>query len=110
MMKAYRKPSGAYIELDATTPVNAALIEVAKRPSLQHVWADQWATAPTTASVCWREMTLAERQAEQDAIWQATLDSPTGRLLKVLVLIGVEKGIWTLEDVRTQHRMLSGAV
>ncbi len=53
-MKGYRKPSGVYIEVHDHTPVNEKLIEVALRPSHDHVLADNWKDDPTDPAVCWR--------------------------------------------------------
>ena len=37
-MKAYRKPSGVYIELGDTIPVSSTLVQVAPRPSALEVY------------------------------------------------------------------------
>lgn len=63
-MKGYRKPSGHYIEVPDGTPVSAALIETAVRPSPDHVFADGWATDPMNTTVCWRTKTPAEHDAD----------------------------------------------
>lgn len=52
-MKAYRKPSGVYIELDDRTPVSSTLVQVAPRPSVMHVFASNWNTAPMDPAICW---------------------------------------------------------
>lgn len=70
-MKAYRKPSGVYIELGDTTPVSSTLVQVAPRPSALHVFASAWATAPLDPAICWvldvataRTKKIAETKAE----------------------------------------------
>lgn len=105
-MKAYRKPSGVYIELGDTTPVSITLTQVAVRPSLNHVFSDTWNTDPLNAAVCWRLKTAAELTAEKDAGLQEFLDSPGGKAFKSLVLVGIDKGHWTLAELRTKYRML----
>lgn len=105
-MKAYRKPSGVYIELSDTTPVSDALVEVAPRPSLNHVFSDTWQTDQMNAAVCWRLKTAPELTAEKDAGLQEFLESPGGKAFKSLVLAGVEKGHWTLAELRTKYRTL----
>lgn len=63
-MKGYRKPGGHYIEVSDETPVSDALVEVVVRPSLDHVFADGWATDPMNAAVCWRAKSAAEHDAD----------------------------------------------
>ena len=63
-MKGYRKPSGHYIEVSNETPVSDTLVEVALRPSPDHVFADGWATDPMNSAVCWRGKTPAEHDAD----------------------------------------------
>lgn len=105
-MKAYRKPSGVYIELIDTTPVSDQLVQVATRPSLTHVFSDTWATDPMNATVCWRLKTAPELTAEKDAGLQEFLESPGGKAFKALVLVGIDKGHWTLAELRTKYRTL----
>lgn len=63
-MKGYRKAIGAYIELSDGTPVGDTLVPVAIRPSVNHVFADTWQTAPLDPAVCWRAKTNAELDAD----------------------------------------------
>lgn len=103
-MKAYRKPSGIYIELDDTTPVSITLTQVALRPSLNHVFSDTWNTDPMNAAVCWRLKTAPELTAEKDNALQEFLDSAGGKAFKALVLVGIDKGHWTLAELRAKFR------
>ncbi len=105
-MKAYRKPSGAYIELSDATPVSTDLVRVAQRPSPNHVFSDAWDTNPMDAATCWRLKTGPELNAEQDAGLQGFLDSPGGKAFKSLVLVGIDKGHWTLAELRAKYRSL----
>lgn len=105
-MKAYRKPSGVYIELGDTTPVSTDLILVALRPSLNYVFSDTWNMDPLNASVCWRLKTALELTAEKDAALQEFLDSTGGKVVKTMVLVGVDKGQWTIAELRTKYRAL----
>jgi len=63
-MKGYRKPSGTYIQVDDSTPVSDALVEVALRPSPDHVFSDTWQTGPLNPTVCWRAKTTAEQDQD----------------------------------------------
>jgi len=103
-MKAYRKPSGVYIELQDGTPVSGALVMVVLRPSVNHVWADTWATNPMDVSICWRSKTAVELNAEKDTALQDFLDSAGGKVVKAIILVGIEKGYWTLAELRTKYR------
>lgn len=105
-MKGYRKQSGAYIELDDTTPVSITLTQVALRPSLNHVFSDTWNTNPMDPSVYWRLKTAPELTAEKDAGLQEFLDSPGGKAFKSLVMVGIDKGQWTLAELRAKYRTL----
>lgn len=105
-MKAYRKPSGVYIELGDTTPVSDQLVQVATRPSLTHVFSDTWNTDPMNAAVCWRLKTAPELIAEKNAALQDFLESPGGKAVKAIVQVGIEKGHWTLDELRTKYRTL----
>jgi len=66
-MKGYRKPSGVYIEVQDTTPVNDSLVEVALRPE-DHVFTDTWQSDPMNPSVCWRPKNASEIDAEKDVV------------------------------------------
>lgn len=44
--------------------------------------------------------------AEKDDDLQAFLDSTAGKVMKSLFLVGVDKGLWTLADVRAKYRGL----
>lgn len=105
-MKGYRKPSGVYIEVQDSTPVSDQLVQVALRPSPNHVLSDAWQTDPMNPAVCWRLKTAPELTAEKDTGLQEFLDSPGGKAFKALVLVGVDKGHWTLAELRTKHRTL----
>lgn len=105
-MNAYRKPSGVYIELGDATPVSGTLVQVALRPSPNHVFSDTWSTNPMDPAVCWKLKTAAELTAEKDAGLQEFLDSPGGKAFKALVLVGVDKGHWTLAELRAKYRTL----
>src|SRR3990167_7559896 len=63
-MKAYRKPSGCYIELPDNTSVSELLVQCAPRPSKDHVFADVWKSNPM-AETCWRLKTAVELDAEK---------------------------------------------
>ena len=65
MKKHYRKPSGAYIELDESIPVSSSLVQVAHRPSENHVFSGNWQTDPMNPLVCWRAKTIQELDAEK---------------------------------------------
>jgi hypothetical protein len=105
-MKGYRKPTGIYIEVQDGTPVAATLTEVALRPSLNHVFADTWQTDPMNAAVCWRAKTGAEANAERDAELTAYLDSVPGKVAKANMLLLIEKGVYTLAELRAKYRGL----
>lgn len=105
-MKAYRKPSGAYIEVEDSTPVSPTLTQVAPRPSANHIWADAWATDPMNAAVCWRAKTTTESNTEKDTALQDFLDSPGGKAIKAIALVGIDKGLWTLAELRAKYRSL----
>jgi len=105
-MKAYRKPLGHYLEVPDGTPVSDTLVEVALRPSLIHVFSDTWQTDPMNAAVCWRLKTAAELTAEKDAGLQEFLESPGGKVVKAMMLVGIDKGHWTLAELRTKYRTL----
>lgn len=105
-MKAYRKASGTYVEMGDAAPVSPTFVQVALRPSLNHVFSDSWQTDPMNAAVCWRLKTALEQNAEKDADLQAFLDSAGGKALKAIALVGIDKGIWTLAELRAKHRSL----
>lgn len=63
-MKAYRKPSGHYIELAENTPVSELLVLVARLPSTNHVFSDNWQLDSMNASVCWT-INLADHKARK---------------------------------------------
>lgn len=105
-MKGYRKPSGAYIEVGDTIPVSPELVEVARRPSINHVFSDTWQTDPMNAAVCWRLKTAPELTAEKDTALQDFWDSPGGKAVKAMMLVGIDKGNWTLAELRTKYRSL----
>lgn len=105
-MKGYRKPSGVYVELLDSTPVSDQLVEVALRPSPQHVFTTSWADSPLDASVCWRLRTATEKRTVQDAELAAFLDSAGGKALKAIANTLVSKGVCTLADIRTAYRAL----
>jgi hypothetical protein len=103
-MKAYRKPSGEYIEVPDLTPVSPSLTQVAPRPSLDHVFSNEWDADPMNPAQCWRIKTPPERDAEKDSDLQRLLDRPDGRMLKLLIAVGIDKGLWTLADLKAKHR------
>jgi hypothetical protein len=105
-MKGYRKPSGVYIELDSTAPVSDSLVEVALRPSADHIFADSWQSAPLNAAVCWRAKTVAEQTADKNTELQAFLDTAGGKALKALVTVLINKNVLTLAEVRAVYRTL----
>lgn len=105
-MKTYRKPSGAVIVVGDDTPVNPALVQIAPQPSLAHTIADNWATDPMNPAICWRLKTGAEQDAEKNAELQAFMDSAGGKALKAVALVGVDKGLWTLAELRAKYRSL----
>jgi hypothetical protein len=105
-MKGYRKPTGVYIELDDTTPVADTLVQVALRPSANHVFAAGWASAPMDPSVCWRAKTAPEQTSEKDSELQAFLDSAGGKVVKALATALIKKGVVTLAEIRTEYRSL----
>ena len=105
-MKAYRKVSGDYIELDDAVPVVSTLVQVAPRPSVNHTFSDIWATAPMDPAVCWRAKTTLELTAEKDVALQTFLDSTGGKVVKAIALVGIDKGLWTLAELKTKYRSL----
>ena len=105
-MKTYRKPSGVVICLEDGTPVSTALVQIAHKPSLLHTIADAWATDPMNPLVCWRLKTQAEQDAEKNAELQAFLDSAGGKALKAVALVGIDKGHWTLAELKAKYRSL----
>lgn len=105
-MQAYRKPSGIYIELANGTPVVDTLISVSLRPSFNHVFSDTWDSNPMDPAVCWRLKTAAELTAEKDTDLQDFLESPGGKVVKAIVQVGIDKGHWTLTELRTKYRSL----
>ena len=68
-MKCYRKTDAEgkayYIELDDGTPVGAPLVQVSHRPSMNHVFSDNWQTDPLNQLVCWRLKTAQESDLEK---------------------------------------------
>jgi hypothetical protein len=105
-MKGYRKPSGVYIELGDTVPVSDTLVEVALRPSADHVFADQWQSDPLNAAVCWRAKTAGEVNSQKDADLQAFFDTAGGKAVKALATALIKKGVVTLAEIRTEYRAL----
>lgn len=105
-MKGYRKLSGVYIEVQDGTPVSTDLVPVALRPSPAHVLSDTWQTDPMNAAVCWRLKTAGELTAEKDAGLQEFLDSVGGKVVKAIVQVGIDKGHWTLAELRAKYRSL----
>lgn len=105
-MKGYRKPSGVYIELGDGVPVSEQLTSVALRPSPNHIWGDAWASDPLNPAVCWLIKSTSEQNAEKDAALQEFLDSAGGKAVKAIALVGIDKGLWTLAELRTKYRSL----
>ena len=105
-MKTYRKPSGAVIEVSDDTPVSNTLVQIAARPSPLHTVADNWATDPMNPAVCWRLKTQAEMDAEKNSELQAFLDSSGGKAIKSIALLGIDKGLWTMAELRAKYRSL----
>lgn len=105
-MKGYRKPTGVYIELEDNTPVSPTLTQVALRPSPNHTFATDWNTAPLDPLVCWRLKTANETNAERDSELTAFFGSAGGKAVKAIALVGIDKGVWTLGDLRTKYRSL----
>ena len=105
-MKTYRKPSGAVICLDDATPVSDTLVRIADRPSALHTVADAWATDPMNPLVCWRLKTQGEIDAEKNAELDAFLASAGGKALKAVALVGIDKGHWTLAELKAKYRSL----
>lgn len=105
-MKGYRKQTGIYVEVGDDTPVSVTMAQVALRPSTNYVFGDAWSTAPMDPAVCWRTKTTAEANAERDAELTAFLDSAGGKAVKAMALVGIDKGVWTLAELRTKYRSL----
>ena len=105
-MKTYRKPSGAVIVLLDDTTVGSHLVQIAPQPSALHTIADTWATDPMNPAVCWRLKTQAEIDAEKNAELDAFLASAGGKVVKAIVLTGVDKGHWTLAELKAKYRSL----
>lgn len=105
-MKAYRKITGAYIELGDDMPVSTQLVQVAPRPSVNHIFSDTWATNPLDPSVCWRLKTTLELTTEKDVALQEFLDSIVGKVVKAIALVGIDKVLWTLADLKAKYRSL----
>jgi len=89
-MKYYLKPEGIYIALEDHIPVNERLILCAERPSLNYIPKTGWETDPMNPTVCWREKTRAELDAETDKE-EAEMAFPD-------VLITVAKGFHNHEN------------
>lgn len=66
MTKAYRKPSGHYIELEDQIPVSNQLVEVAIRPSSNHKFTNNWDSDPLNPAICWEPKEQSELDAEED--------------------------------------------
>ena len=105
-MKTYRKPSGAVIVLQDDTPVADTLVQIAPRPSADHTIADAWATDPMNPLICWRLKTQAEQDAEKNSELDAFLASAGGKALRALALVGIDKGHWTLAELKAKYRSL----
>ena len=105
-MKTYRKPSGAVICLEDDTPVGNTLTQISHRPSALHTIADAWATDPMNPLVCWRLKTQVEQDAEKNAELDAFLASAGGKALKAVALVGIDKGHWTLNELKAKYRSL----
>lgn len=106
-MKAYRESTGAYIEVGDDTPVSSSSVQVALRPSLNHVFSDTWHTAPMDPAVCWRLKMAIEQAAEQDSELQAFLDSRGGRVVKSIATVLIQKGVCTLTEIKAAYRSLA---
>ena len=104
--KTYRKPSGAIVVLQDGTPVSNLFVQIAAQPSSIHTVADAWATDPMNPSVCWRIKTQAEQDAEKNNELQAFLDSAGGKALKSVALVGIDKNLWTLAELKAKYRIL----
>lgn len=52
------------------------------------------------------EAYLASAQCQDDAL-QAFLDSHGGKAVKALALVGMEKGLWTLAELKAKYRSLA---
>ena len=106
-MKTYRKTSGAILhDYPDNLPVSDTFVEIARRPSILHTIADNWATDPMNPAVCWRLKTAPEQDAEKNAEFQAFMDTAGGKALKAIALVGIDKGLWTLADLRAKYRSL----
>lgn len=75
-MKGFRKLSGAYIALSDDTPHSDTFVEVALRPSIDHVFSDTWNTDPMNPAVCWRLKNDQELDDEKEAAAQKLLNTP----------------------------------
>lgn len=75
-------------------------------------WLTGWPTQPwpTDAEleqwVTEYEAYLVSAQCQDDAL-QAFLDSPGGKAVKALALVGMEKGLWTLAELKAKYRSLA---
>ena len=105
-MKTYRKPSGVVIVLQDNVPVNPALVRIADRPSLLHTLATDWATDPMNPAVCWRLKTQPEQDVEKHTELQAFLDAGVGKAIKAVALVGIDKGLWTMTELRAKYRSI----
>ena len=105
-MKTYRKLSGAIIILEDATPVSNTLTQIAHRPSALHTIADAWATDPMNPLVCWRLKTQQEQDTEKNSELDAFLASAGGKALKAVALVGIDKGHWTLAELKAKYRSL----
>lgn len=105
-MIGYRKPMGGYLEVPDGHPVSQDFIRVALRPSLNHVFSDTWQTNPMDPAVCWRLKTAAEMNTERDGELQVYLDSVGGRVAKANMQLLIEKGVYTLAELRAKYRAL----
>jgi len=96
MIKGYRKPIGAYIELDDKIPHSDAWIEVALRPDETYTFSDTWNADPMNVSICWRPKTQAELDlettTESENHWK---DNPENDSLMMLLYTLYQKATGT---------------
>lgn len=73
---------------------------------LTHWPTQPWPTVPEqAAAVDEYEAYLASTQRKDDE-WQAFLDSPAGKAIKALALVGIEKGLFTAAELKAKYRSL----
>lgn len=86
MASYIRLSDNSYVEA-SWSPENA--VSCAIRPSLDHVLADTWQTDPMDPVTCWRVKTLAEIEAEKNAM--SDFEQQFDPVLKAFALVVLDE-------------------